>query len=126
MATAGHSRYWREPFGSYVGKGIAVQYFVFRQDKPGAHDLRMKTRPAHMKYAEQLGDRLLFAGPAMDDDGEMVASVWIIEAENRAEAEAITAADPYEKVDLFESKIVRRFMKTAGSELFPQAGDSDE
>jgi hypothetical protein len=101
-----------------------VQYFVFRQDKPGAHDLRLKTRPAHMAYAEQLGDKLLFAGPAMDDDGNMVASVWIVEAESRAAAEAITAADPYEQADLFETKIVRRFAKTAGPDMFPQAADS--
>lgn len=96
-----------------------MQFFIFRQDKPGAHALRMRTRPAHMRYAEQLGDKLLFAGPAMDDDGQMIASVWIVEAEDRAEAEAITAADPYEKADLFETKIVRRFMKTAGPDVFP-------
>jgi uncharacterized protein YciI len=97
-----------------------VQYFVFRQDKPGTRELRTKTRPAHMEYAAQLGDRLLFAGPAMDDDGTMVASIWIVEAENRAEVESLTAADPYEKADLFESKIIRRFVKTAGLDSFPQ------
>jgi len=92
-----------------------VQYFIFRQDKPGALELRMKTRPAHLEYAATLGDTLVFAGPAMDDDGNMVASVWVIEAKDRAEAEAITAADPYEQVGPFESKIVRRFMRTAGT-----------
>ena len=100
-----------------------MQYFIFRQDKPGAHALRMKTRPAHMAYAEQLGEKLLFAGPAMDDDGAMVASVWIVEAGSREEAEAITAADPYEKAGLFETKIVRRFAKTAGTDKFPAPGD---
>ena len=51
----------------------------------------------------------------MDDDGNMNASVWIVDAADRAEAEAITAEDPYEKVDLFETKIVRPFVKTAGT-----------
>ena len=51
----------------------------------------------------------------MDDNGNMNASVWIIEAENMAEAEAITVAGPYEQVDLFESKIIRHFLKTAGT-----------
>ncbi|MBO6782634.1 MAG: hypothetical protein JJ899_05080 [Alphaproteobacteria bacterium] len=92
-----------------------MQYFVYRVDKPGTHDLRMETRPAHMEFAETLGDTLVFAGPAMDDDGNMVASVWIIEADDRAHAEAITAEDPYEKVDLFETKIIRRFVRTAGT-----------
>lgn len=76
-------------------------YFVYRVDKPGTLELRMKTRPAHLEYAEAIGDKLFFAGPAMDDDDNMCASVWIVDAADRAEAEAITAEDPYEKVDLF-------------------------
>lgn len=90
-------------------------YFVYRVDKPGTHDLRMQTRPAHMEFAEELGETLYFAGPSFDDDGNMNGSVWIIHADSRADAEAITAADPYEKVDLFETKIVRRFERTAGT-----------
>ena len=90
-------------------------FFIYRVDKPGTHELRMQTRPAHMEYAEEIGDKLYFAGPTMDDDGNMNASVWIVDAADRAEAEAITAADPYEKVDLFETKIVRPFVKTAGT-----------
>lgn len=90
-------------------------YFIYRQDKPGTLDLRMRTRPAHMAYAEAIGDKLFFAGPAMDDDGDMCASVWVVDVADREEAEAIAAADPYEKVGLFETRIVRRFMKTGGA-----------
>jgi hypothetical protein len=90
-------------------------YFCYRADKPGTLALRMKTRPAHLDYAESIGDTLYFAGPAMDDDGNMCASVWIVEARDRAHAEAILAADPYEQVGLFETKIIRRFVKTAGT-----------
>jgi uncharacterized protein YciI len=89
-------------------------YFVHRADKPGTHDLRMQTRPAHMEFADGLGDTLYFAGPTMDDDGNMNGSVWIIEAADRDEAAAITARDPYEEVNLFESKIIRAFVRTAG------------
>jgi uncharacterized protein len=91
-----------------------MQYFIFRQDKPNSQELRMKTRPAHMQYAEELGEKLLFAGPAMDDDDTMIASVWVIEAKDRAEAESITSNDPYEQVELFESKIIHKFKSTAG------------
>jgi uncharacterized protein YciI len=38
-----------------------------------------------------------------------------VDAADRAEAAAITAEDPYEKVDLFETKIIRPFVKTAGT-----------
>lgn len=95
--------------------GLIVQFFVFREDKPDAGALRLKTRPAHLEYAASIGDKLIFAGPTMDEDGNMNASVWIIEAANMAEAEAITAADPYEQVDLFETKLIRHFLRTAGT-----------
>ncbi|MBT3929702.1 MAG: hypothetical protein HOK98_02000 [Rhodospirillaceae bacterium] len=90
-------------------------YFVYRVDKPGTLDLRMKTRDAHMAFAEEIGETLYFAGPSFDDDGNMNGSVWIIHAESRSDAAEITAADPYEKVDLFETKIIRRFERTAGT-----------
>ncbi|MEK9796314.1 MAG: YciI family protein, partial [Alphaproteobacteria bacterium] len=57
---------------------------------------------------------LVFAGPAMDDDENMCASVWVIKARDRQHAEEILSGDPYEKVDLFETKIIRKFIKTGG------------
>lgn len=90
-------------------------FFCYRVDKPGTLDLRMKTRPAHMDYAEEIGDTLFFAGPTMDEDGNMNASVWIVEARDRTHAGEILAADPYEQVGLFETKIIRPFIKTAGT-----------
>lgn len=90
-------------------------YFCYRVDKPGTSELRMATRPAHMEYAEAIGDTLYFAGPAMDDDGAMCASVWVTEARDRQHAEDVLSADPDEQVGLFETRIIRRFVKTAGT-----------
>jgi uncharacterized protein YciI len=90
---------------------ISMLFFIYRIDRSGTGDLRTKTRPAHLEYAATLGDRLVYAGPTLNDDGDMIASVWVVDAADRAEAEAITAADPYEQVDLFESKTVQRFMQ---------------
>ena len=74
--------------------------------------MRAATRPAHLEYAKGLGDRLIVAGPTLDDDDKsMNGSVFVIEAADRVEAEALTAEDPYEKAGLFESKIVRPFME---------------
>ncbi len=87
-------------------------FFIYRVDKPGSAALREATRPAHLDWAKTLGDRLIFAGPTLDEDAvAMNGSLWVIEAADRAEAEAVTAEDPYEKVNLFESKVVRPFMK---------------
>ena len=47
------------------------------------------------------------ASKAPENDTE-----WeLIEADSMAEAERITAADPYEKVDLFESKLIKPFLQ---------------
>ncbi len=92
----------------------SLLYLVYRQDKLGTLDLRMKTRPAHMVSAEESGDKLFFAGPAMDDDGNMFASVRVIDVENSGAAEAVTAQDLFEKLGLFGTEIIRRFMKIGG------------
>lgn len=90
-----------------------MRFFIYRVDKPGHEKLRMATRPAHLDYARGLGDKLVLAGPTLTEDGEtMNGSVFLLEAEDREDAEIITAADPYEKVGLFESKIIRPFLQT--------------
>jgi hypothetical protein len=89
-----------------------MRYFVYRVDKPGTQALRQETRPAHLDYSATLGDKLVFAGPTYAEDGmTMDASVWVIEAASPEEAERITAADPYEQVDLFESKLIKPFLQ---------------
>ena len=97
--------------------GGPLKYFVYRIDKPDSEALRAKTRPAHLEYAEKIRDKLVFAGPTLSEDGsKMTASVWIIEADSFDEAEAITRQDPFEKVDLFESKEIHRFMQVIPEE----------
>jgi len=98
-------------------------FFIYRVDKPGSRDLRETTRPAHLEYARGLGGRLRLAGPTLDENGgHMTASVFILEAADRAEAEALTAEDPYEKAGLFETKIVRPFMEVPPWDLKPAPG----
>ncbi len=73
-------------------------YFFCRVDKPGVHDLRMTACSAHTEFPDTHGDTLYFVGPAMNDDENMIASVWIIAVKDRADAAAITARPPYEQV----------------------------
>ncbi len=72
----------------------------------------MQTRQAHLDYAATLGTTLVFAGPTLaDDEKTMIGSVWVVEAASKEEAEAVTRADPYEKVGLFQSKLVQPLLK---------------
>jgi len=82
-------------------------YAFICTDKPGALQVRLDNRPAHLEFLNGLGDALKGAGPFLDDDGNMTGSMLLIEAANRDEALAISQEDPYAKADLFESVEIR-------------------
>lgn len=86
-------------------------------DKPGALDLRMKTRPAHLAYIEGSGAQLLYAGPLLADNGETPrGSLFIGEFVSLEAARAFNKADPYVIAGLFESVAVHPTRK-----VFPAA-----
>ncbi len=76
-------------------------------DKLNSLDLRMKIRPEHVDYLTGLGSRMKAAGPFLDESGSPNGSLVIIEAETRAEAERMAAADPYAKAGLFAETEIR-------------------
>jgi uncharacterized protein YciI len=78
-------------------------------DKPGAAELRAATRPAHLAHLSAQAGRILLGGPLLSPEGQAVGSLLVIEAADRAEAEAFAAADPYAKAGLFESVAIRPF-----------------
>jgi uncharacterized protein YciI len=79
------------------------------QDKPGALQLRMDTRPTHIDWLNGINaaGTLAFAGPFLDAEGKPNGSLVVVNAESMEEAQAISAADPYAKVGLFASVDIR-------------------
>lgn len=82
-------------------------YALICTDKPGALQVRLDNRPAHVDFLKAMGGSLKAAGPFLDDDGTMTGSLVVIEAANRDEALAISQEDPYAKAGLFESVEIR-------------------
>jgi uncharacterized protein len=78
-------------------------------DKPGALELRMANRPAHLEHLKAHQAALVLVGPLLDPAGQPCGSLLVVEAADRAAAEALAAADPYAKAGLFESVVVRPF-----------------
>ena len=78
--------------------------FICR-DKPGALEVRLSNRPAHIDYLNGLNARgtLRFAGPFLGEDGKPIGSLVAVEAEDRADAETIARNDPYARAGLFET-----------------------
>jgi uncharacterized protein YciI len=90
-------------------------YVLFCVDKPGALNVRMGAREAHLAYVRGFGDKLRLGGPMLDDNGDMAGSLIIMEAETRAEAEALNAGDPYTLAGLWERVDIKVLRATLGS-----------
>ena len=73
------------------------------QDKPGALQVRMDTRPDHVAYLNDLNasGKLAFAGPFLGDDTKPTGSLVVVKAETIEEARQIADNDPYAKAGLF-------------------------
>ncbi len=80
-------------------------------DKPGSLDLRLATRPAHVAWLEGLNaaGKLAFAGPVLGGDDKPDGSLVVVDAVDRAAAEALAAEDPYARAGLFERVEIRPF-----------------
>jgi len=87
-------------------------FAIICTDKPASLDLRLATRPTHVKYLEGLADTLKTAGPFTRDDGSPNGSLVIVDVADRAAAEAIAANDPYAKAGLFASVDIRAWKWT--------------
>jgi uncharacterized protein YciI len=89
-----------------------MQFIIFITDRPDHGKVRDGERPRHHAYIHDPGlpVRLQVAGPTFASDSETVnGSLFIIEAEDIAAAEAFVADDPYNQAGLFETVVIRPF-----------------
>ena len=89
-----------------------MPYVIQTIDKPGHAHVRTQTRDEHLKYLDGFKNKLLAGGAIIDDDGTGGhGGVIIIDTDDRAEAEAFIANDPFTQAGLFESVTVTRWRK---------------
>ncbi|MEM7442891.1 MAG: YciI family protein [Pseudomonadota bacterium] len=93
-----------------------MAFIITCTDKPNSRDLRAATRPDHLAYASEFIDKILVAGPTLDDEGQPNGSVLIMKFDDRAEAEAFCAGDPYAKAGLFASTTIMPWRQTIPKE----------
>ena len=76
--------------------------FIFRAwDKEDALDVRTSNRDDHLLWLKSLGQKLMLAGPSLDENGKMNGSMLVLDYDDQAELEAVLAEDPYAKAGLF-------------------------
>jgi uncharacterized protein YciI len=75
----------------------------------------MAAREAHLAYVRDNPGSFRMGGPYLDEAGQMVGSLIVIEVADMAAAQAWSANDPYRKAVVFETVEIRPFRVTAGS-----------
>lgn len=89
-----------------------MPYAIITHDKPEHLDLRTAVRDEHLAYLDAHKRRLLAAGAVIDDDGSGGhGGIILYDTDDRAEAEAFIAGDPFTKAGLFETVTVVRWRK---------------
>lgn len=82
-------------------------FAIICNDKADHLQLRLDTRAEHLEYLKNLSDKLVFAGPFLDDAGKPNGSLVVVNVADMAEAENIAAADPYAAAGLFSGVTIR-------------------
>ena len=89
-----------------------MPYVIITKDKPDSLALHNEVRPVHLDYLTANRRRLLAAGGQIEDDGSgHSGSVYIVDTDDREEAEEFIANDPFTKAGLFEDVQVKRWRK---------------
>ena len=89
-----------------------MHFVAILTDREDGLPVRLENRPAHIEWLKETG--MAIAGPFLDDKGDMVGSLLIVEAEDEAAARAIFATDPYAKAGLFKDTVVRPWRWAVG------------
>ena len=84
-------------------------------DKPLQRELRTATRAEHLAYLESMIDRVVLAGPLLDDEGLPIGSMLLVNFPDRKSAVGFAADDPYARAGLFSSVAV-----TAWRQVLPK------
>jgi uncharacterized protein YciI len=89
-----------------------LQFALVAHDRPNSVARRQELRPKHLKYLDSLRDELLLAGPFLNDNGEGVGTIAIIEAASLDAARATFGRDPFALEGLFDQVTIKPWKAT--------------
>ena len=91
-------------------------FAIYALDKEDSIQLRMDTRESHLSYLAN--SPLVFAGPLLDDQGNMCGSLIVLEMEDISQVKNFTDNDPYVIAGLFKKVEISRFVKAVPPDTF--------
>ena len=83
---------------------------LIAHDKANHLDVRTQNRAAHLEYIKSSGI-VSQAGPFVDENGNMIGSLVVLEVDDFLDAQNWAKDDPYAKAGLFESVQLIRWNK---------------
>ena len=88
-----------------------MAYLITCHDKKNGLDLRLKTREEHLKYLNTIKNKIVLAGPILDDNENPKGTVLILDFDTLKQVNNFLKNDPYNKVELFENVNITRFKR---------------
>ncbi|MET0257555.1 MAG: YciI family protein [Methylobacterium sp.] len=89
-----------------------MHFIVHALDRPGAVADRLANYDAHKAYLGSSPLKIVISGPLLaEDDETMIGSLFLFEAETKAEVVAFNAADPFSKAGIWERVEIHPFLK---------------
>ena len=89
-----------------------MPYVIQLVDKPDHGKLRADVRTVHLEYLNANMDKLLAAGALIEDDASGGhGTLYIVDTDERKEAERFLAGDPFQKAGLFGKVTITRWRK---------------
>ena len=90
-----------------------MRFALMTTDKPGALQVRLDNRDAHLAYIAETGV-VEMAGPFLDDAEQMCGSLIVLEVADLVAAQNWAANDPYAKAGLFSDVRIQAWKKVIG------------
>lgn len=90
-----------------------MRFALMCKDKPGHLDLRKANRDAHLGYIKETGV-VEMAGPLLDENGDMIGSLIVLDCADLQAAENWASNDPYNEAGLFADVTLRAWNKVIG------------
>jgi uncharacterized protein len=89
-----------------------VPYLIDAVDGADAAAARAELRPSHLAYIEAHVGVVLAAGAKLSDDGTTaLGSLFLLDVDERADAEAFHAGDPFTAGGVYASSTITRWRK---------------
>jgi uncharacterized protein YciI len=72
-----------------------MKFVVLFEDNPAAGAIRRQHMAAHLAFLEKNAAKVMVAGPLQTSDGQGAGGLWLVEAADASEVDALVKEDPF-------------------------------